>query len=174
MKFLWGLLLHTIFITTLIASISDWDKIDTLQKAWKQKEALSLQKVIITKVTKLYVNEFKEKYQKRMQKKIEGLSDDTKALMLRSYEIWIKYLNWDPKIEAKFIMKLYSFFQKYNENRWNAEKYAKWFKSIQWLPKYYTDAFINFWKESDLNAKEEIEQWKIINNFLIKLNSIKK
>jgi len=153
----WVLLL--LLVGFVYGNIADWQKIETLEKAWKIEEAKALKENTITKVTKLYLNEFdKERYKVVMKKKIDKLDPNLQWVFLKTYEVWIQHIS-NPKLQTRFSMYLLTFFDKYNSQAWNSEKYAKNIqKRIPWLPTELTDTLISFGKESNNLIKERIKQ----------------
>jgi hypothetical protein len=169
----WVLLV--MIVSLVFCSIADWEKIEALEKEWKKQEAKALRKSTISSVTKLYLNEFdKERYKINMMKKIDKLDTNLQWVFLKTYEVWIQYIS-DPKLQTKFSMYLLTFFDKYNSQAWNSEKYAKNIKKkIPWLPTKLTDALISFGKESDRLLDNKSKQLDMINSLLTNLSKLKK
>ena len=120
---IWVLLVMV--VSLVFGSIADWEKIETLEKAWKKQKAKKLREKTIIEVTKLYIADFKDKYEEKYKKKFDNFSVELQWLTLKCYEIAKTHLNNpNEKINHKLVKWLYQFFENYNAENGKAEAFA--------------------------------------------------
>ena len=135
-----------------------YEKFLQLKKVWKDKEAEELEVQTITKIAnevlKLYVKDFKDKFEDKMTAKIEALPFGLKTVLADAYtkgRVLLSPEHMNEKDLNKFVWGLFWYVDSIHDSKWITEKKAhslqKKFPESKGTK--YMDLLINLWKSFD-------------------------
>lgn len=168
------------------SALADWEKIDKLEKEWKLEESKKLKAEAISKITRLYIDQFpKEELWIKSVEKIWAIDKQLQEILFKCFDLWIEKIT-DEKVRKQFTIRITTFFQWVNKNSGWLVEYAQ--KNLETLPWFAWSSLYNtlyaFAKESDdyitWEINKEIKKWaerdkriNIRNKLLWQLNQIK-
>ena len=163
-----------------------YEKFLQLKKSWKSKEAEELQTETITKIAnevlKLYVKDFKDKFEDKMSVKVEALPFGLKTVLADAYtkgKVLLSLEHMNEKDLNKFVWGLFWYVDSIHDSKGITEKKAysleKKFPELKGTK--YMDLLINLWKSFDTideSQKNINESQKNINESQKNINESQK
>ena len=142
----------------------DYQNFLKLKALWKDNEAEKLQIQTITKIAnevlKLYIKDFKDKFEDKMAIKIEALPFWLKTVLADAYTKWKALLSpehMNKKDLNRFVWWLFWYIDSIHDSKWITEKKAysleKKFPELKGTK--YMELLINLWKSFDIIDKAQ-------------------